>query len=374
MTVTEADRLGQPGARTATRRTDRWRWDVLDAALGTIGTVVPVGAGVSVSVTVGGSVNRTARNLRLTDTDAASIDPARDWLRPVWVDVDGIEWPQGTFRIASATTRPRKQTENREQPATDLTLADGSVRHQARNNRAVGLERDLAIADAVARLADWLRIRDYLVDPTTAALGAPLSWALGEASWSEIVGVVAKAGGMLAPHFDNAGVWRWRVAPDWATATADFTYRTDAGQVIDDTTERAVVLLDDPNVFYAVGQGNAAAVRGRYPIPDQAPNSVARIGYEIPEMVESGGLGDEDAATAAARAAYGESDAVTGPASLAVPFDPAADLFAIVSHDGWRYRALGHSFNVAVGSVTEWSLARLWLPDDAAGELLSGTL
>jgi len=373
-TVGVAHRLGTPDQpAAASRRADAWRWDVLDAALGTVGTIAPIGAGSGINVTVGGNVNRTARDVVLTAADAAAIDPARDWLRPIYLDADG-EHPQGTFRIASALTRPRASGVHRGQPTCELTLADGSVRHQASTSRAVGLERDLPIADAVARLADWLRIADYRVDATTADLGAPLAWALGEASWSEIVGTVAKAGGMLSPHFDNAGTWRWRVAPQWQSAPPDRTYRTDAGQVVADSAERGVALLDDPNVFYAVGAGGDAAVSGRYAIPDSAPNSIARIGYEIPEVIDSGGLGSTDAATAAARAAYGESEAVSGPASMSVPFDPEVDLYTLISHDGQRYRSLGHSFTTATGSLTEFSLARLWLADDEPGAMLSGAL
>lgn len=284
-TVGLANRLGATGSAPASRRIDRWRWDVLNAAFGTIGTIAPLTASTpAVAVTVGGNVNRTIRGLVLTDTDAADLDPARDWVRPVYVDLDGLDWPQGTYRIVSATTRPRAEGRWIAHPTVELTLADGSVRQQARTSRAVGFERDLGIADAVQRLADWLRIPSFLVDPTTAQLGSSLAWTLGEASWSEVVGVLAKAGGMLAPHFDNAGVWRWRVAPEWGTAPPDRTYATTAGQTIFDGNERGVALLDDPNVFYAVGQAGAAAVRGRYPLPDIAPNSIARIGYEIPEV------------------------------------------------------------------------------------------
>lgn len=374
MSVAAADRLGVAGA-DAGIRTEAFAWRVLDARLGTAGDIAPVLAdNPTITASIGGSVGRRVTGVHLTATDAAAIDPARDWLQATYTTLDGTTEALGTFRIAAATTTDRSPGTHRGADTVALDLADGSVRHGARIHRAVGFERDTAIDDAVARLADWLRIPDYRVDPTVAEIGTPLAWALGETTWAEVAAAVAKAGGMLAPFFDRTGTWRWKVAPDYETATPDHAYRHDDGTLLAGGAQRSVALLDDPNVWYAVAAGGRDAVRGRWALPAAAPNSIARIGYEIPEVVDAAGAASDDAAVRTARAAAIASDAAVAPAVLRCPFDPTAELYDLVSYDGWRWRSLGHVTELAPGSPLVWNLARVWAPGDAEGTMLGGIL
>jgi hypothetical protein len=370
--------LGEHRDGAASGRRYAWEWDVLNSDMEPCGTVAPALLSTpTVAVTVTGNVNRSARGLHLVETDAAGLDPARDFLSPVLVDPAGTRWRQGVFRVADAATVDRAKMGGtyRGTATVELTLADESVRLQAKTNRAVGFARGLAPESAAQQIATWLNIPNIEIDPTTTELETPLSWPLGEPTWAEVCSTVAKSAGFLNPYFDNNGVWRWRTAPVWEAATPDFTYSTDAGGVVFDGMERSVAILGDPNVFYAVNaSAGTAPIVGRYGLPPYAPNSVARLGYEIPEVVEAAGLGGQDAADNSARAAAAENPAEIGDASLTVPHDPAVDLFALVVVDGWRYRGTGCRFAVSGSGLVTHDLARLWLPSDTPGGLLDGLL
>lgn len=375
MTIAAGWEVGTRRPGSASRRVDRWRWDVLDAGLNLSGVVYPVGGRPpTVTVSIRGRVNRACRGVVLTAADAEHLNPARDFIRPVYTDARGAEWPQGVFRVVDATVTDRQAGDWQGAAAVDLTLADNTVRLQAQTHRSLSFRRDTPVSDAAVELAGWLSIPEVRIDPNSARLAEPQSWALGEVSWADAAAKLAAAGGYLPPWFDNAGVWRWRSAPVFASAEPDAVYQSGGGVLFDGVT-RTVTLLDEPNVWIAVNTtADQAPIVGRYYLPSSAPNSAARVGYEIPERVEVAGLATTAAADAAAAAAAAAAVSDVGKASLEVPFEPSTDLYWVVSVDGMKYRSVGYEFGAAAGSTTGHDLSRLWVADDRAGTTLAGAL
>lgn len=356
MTVAELDWTGGRG-----RRLDRFRWDVLDRDFAKQGEISPE-QGAQVTFSTGG-IGRTIRGVRLDPDDAAALDVTEVRLRPCWVDRDGVAYPLGVYRPVQAVT-VHLADEGRTWGGKDRAewdLADESVRLSARTNRAQSWPREYPIVDA---LTEWASAVDLLaevvIDPTTEALGDPVSFPRGEATWQEVGDALCSAGGMLPPHFDNTGQLRCRVCPAWESAIPDQNYSTLDGRVVFAGFQTTDTFLESPNVWYAINdKPGPQRIVGRWPLPASAPNSVEQVGAEIPEYV-NGTYRSQAAANEAARIAGSAAFADIGEASLATPLDPRHDLYALVTVDGDRYREVQWSATLAPGADQTHDLRRVY--------------
>lgn len=364
-------------------RVDRFAYDLLDPSLNRIGELHPVvvidGSNVApqIRTSVQGNVARRLDSLTLLPTDAAAINARTDRIRPSWVDQDGTAYPLGVYRVVDATVVQFSGGDR-----VEMVGADESSSHRSRIPRSLSWARDTPGADMIDELAGLLDIAELDADVTLAALGEPLAFPIGSADWGDVYAKVAEALGLLPPHFTNAGAWRWRHVPDWEAAEPDHVYSTDPSapssqrRVIQHTLTRSVSLFDAPNTWIATNTGaTAAAIVGRYTLPDSAPNSVARIGVEVlADPIDNVGFAGPDAATAAARAAAATALDDIGSASFSAPLDARHDLYDLIEADRYRYREVGVQGRLAPGERFGHSLRRVYLTTDDDGAYLSGAL
>lgn len=337
------------------RRVDRFRWDVLDATLTGIGSLNPV-AGAPMQATTEGNVNRTVRGLEIAPGDVADLDPARDRLRPVYTDLEGTDWPLGVYRVASAETKDHAASGTL--PTFDL--ADDSLRFATNTYRRQTWPRGYPVADALEEWALSLDVADFEIDPTLDELPEPMAFPVGRSTFGEVGEALCAAAGMLPPHFDNAGTLRCRIAPVWDVVAVDHDHRLDGGVIVWGSYSTATSYLDTPNVWIAVNdRPGQQPIRGRWALPESAPNSIAALGYEMPEYV-TGNFASTAAAVAAARAAGQNAYDQLGEASLSTPLDPRHDLYSVIAVDGARYRVVGWRTSLRAGQPMTFDLRRVW--------------
>lgn len=345
-------------------RTATLRFDVLNQALETIGTVKPVSA-PTVEQNINRAIKRTLNGFRLDPDTRGDVNTLTDRIRPVYVLESGTTYELGVFLFAEAT-RPRRPWG----VELDASLYDLLWLFDQEIAESVSYPAGTNITDAMSDLAVDLGHPNVQVDPSSIVAGAPLVWPVdGTTTYLDILNELAALVGFRSVYCDNAGTLRARTAPDLSTASADFTYRTssDPGRMIaaGTITERDD-LLSAPNRYIVVDTSpQDAPIVGVYDVPDSSPLSAANRGIVVPQVHDVQGL-ENTAAAEAMAAAKAKEDASTfrWVEFDAVP-DPRHDTYNIVAYedddgDVLVYREQSWTLPCAPTALMHHSLRRVY--------------
>lgn len=352
-------------------RLETFRYDLTDPDGNLTGELNPVvtdqGSNVAPAVrtSIRGQANRVL-TLEIVPDQAADLDPRLDRIAPYWVDTDGTAYPLGVYRILDVTASQFSGGDR-----IELTCGSEDSTHHTPNTRSLSWGQDTPVSEIIDQLAGVLGIGEVDADETTGFIGEPLAFPVGSTDWYDIYANVAAAAGMLTPFFTLAGVWRWRIVPEWETAAPDHIYSTDPDapqaeqKIVQQSLVRSVTLLDSPNVFYAINTAaRGARIVGSYRLPATAPNSVERVGEEIAAFVEVASLASTAAANNAARALAAQTLSDIGTGSMNTPLDARHELYDTVEADGLLYQENGTGVRLAPGEEMGHDLTRIYRASD----------
>jgi hypothetical protein len=335
-----------------------FRFEVLDRTGGYLGELaVSRDNPPSISNDSTRPIRRTLDNVEImprptSDRDslmifASDVDPLFMQIRVSMVLQTGHQWPLGIFLWAD------------DSEAVDTI---GVSRAGQFSDRCVLLEQDLdrtlsfsevegiTVTGAMEQVAESLGIRDREIEPSNLSFGAPAAWVPGRDTYLTFFESACATVGYLAPYFDNSGTLICRKAPDQSVAEASFIYGKNT-RVIKGTILRSTTLLKAPNRYVAVDSGSTdTPIVGLYDVPDEAPQSFARIGRRIVKTVSLQGLESQDQANQAAYAAYISDPSSSVMVNFSTPPDPRHDTFNTVSFDGETLQELKWTMSLKPGA------------------------
>jgi hypothetical protein len=352
--VTDATLLDLDGISV---RTDRFRFDLLNAANVKQGEIHPV-TFVKIDNSTGQAIKRRMSGFKLDPTEAADIDVLTDRVQPVMILENGSEYPLGVFLFADAAT-------TRHSYGNDITatLIDQGLVIGQQLRTTVGVASGTNIGTAIATVAAQAGITSVYVDSTAASLGAPLVWPAGKSSatYGKVLADLAALGGFHDPYFSNTGVLTFRALTNPDSITADLTY-ADGGRIIAESMTEWNDLLSAPNLYVVVDTASTGnPVTYEYELSADAPHSIARRGFAIPRYVEAPGIGNVDNALALAQTQALSDVLAWETIHFASPLDPRHDTFDVVAYRGVNYLELGWSMTLAPGGPMEHELKRVLL-------------
>jgi hypothetical protein len=331
------------------QRYSKIRFDLLDSIGSVIGIVHPdADRTPAIDVRTDATLKRVLRNLWVTPSEAIDIDLAADRVRPIWVFSDGSEWPLGTFIFADASTAWQSWGK----PLTGSLVDHLLVLNQPSDVSVVSYPSGTNIADALE--AEWRRsgLAEYRVEPCGTFLADALSWPIETKQLTRMIDL-SKLGGFLDPYVDNYGVGQSRAVPALTAETTDLVYddNRDVGRVYADTTVESEDLLRAPNRFMVVStSGSAAPVVAFADVPASAPQSWARRGFRVVEVIRVNGVASVADAQVIADAAVASSGHTFRYAEFDSAPDPRHDVYDIVRWMGENFLELGWSLPLAEGS------------------------
>lgn len=347
-------------------------WEVLDRSLNTVGTVHPFAdSGPSVSVSSAGAVGRSLRSVQLTPEETAELNPRYHMIRPVAVDNIGQCEPLGAFSIAGATA-----TETAVGELIDITFTDQPMILTNWISKNVSYRRDKSVANVIENIGDLLGLPSVYVEPNADNLGEPMTWTRGSATWWDVLKKLAEAGGYFPPYFDRSGAMHVKLVPEYEGARPQRTFSSNTSDNARLSLTRSIMFMDAPNVWYAVNNASVhTPIKGRYALANSAPNSINRVGYEIPaDLITNPGLKSVAAANRAARAKAHSAPYDIGTATLKTLFDPTLDVYDLYVIDGLRYRSVGLTVPLDGESQMTHELRRVYTDQDEDGSLFAGVL
>lgn len=326
-------------------------FEVVDGATGVRkGQVTPVrNSPPQLSHDSTATISRRLSSLLLGQDDAARFDSLSDRIE-VWMELgdrDRTRFPLGRYMSADAITGVYSSG-----PMKPLTLFDEMfiVDQQMRT----GFDAAGQLVDEAARrLLEGLPINELVVDftPFTAANG----WAAGT-SRAKVLGDLATLGGYFKPWFDHTSTPRMIAAFEPGNRPPDIDFDTPA-RVFQDSISRSDDLLDAPNVFVVVSNNDTPAV-GVYEVPSSAPHSVARRGFELPDVQEAQ-VSSQVQASAYARA-LGIQQTIFERVELSTPPDPRHDSYQVVKWDGQLWLEIGWALTLTPDGPMRHTLRRAY--------------
>lgn len=341
---------------TVSQRAEGYEFLLLDSQNNRIGVIHPQ-LGVSIQHDTSQAIMRRMTSFKVSPDEFGDVNPIADRVMPRMILQNGSTFPLGVFLFAD-TPAPEWSFGS----MYDATLVDqGHILGQALRY-PIGFNAGDLVTDCLRRVAETAGISTAYIDPSSATLGAPLTFlAGGSDTYMKIMVLLCGLAGFYAPYFDNFGLLRCRVAVDPATSTPSLTYAA-GGRIIAGSIIRSNNLLSAPNVYIVYdNSATAAPVRAEYVIPDSAPHSIARRGYAIPKVVEAPAIGNNDQAYA-----YAKQLAQTEPAAYeTVNFqganDPRHDTFDVIDFLGQVYIETAWSFVCSPGGPMGHELKRVYL-------------
>lgn len=341
---------------TVSQRAEGYEFLLLDTQNNPIGTVHPQ-LGVSIDHNTSQAIMRRMTSFKIAPDEFDAVNPLTDRVMPRMILENGSRYPLGVFLFAD-TPAPEWSFGS----MYDATLVDqGHILGQALRY-PIGFNAGDLVVDCLRQVAETAGISTAFIDPSSATLGAPLTFlAGGSDTYMKIMVQLCGLAGFYAPYFDNYGRLRCRVAVDPETTSPTLTYEA-GGRIIAGSIIRSNNLLSAPNVYVVYdNSATEAPVRAEWPIPDTAPHSIARRGYAIPKVVEAPGIGNNDQALA-----YAKQLAQTEPAAYeTVNFqganDPRHDTFDVVQFLGNLYIETAWSFVCSPGGPMGHELKRVYV-------------
>lgn len=316
-----------------------YRFDLINGVTGQrLGTIKPIRTG-----TLTMDTSRTTKrdlSLALGKADTAAINVLTDRIVPYMV-IPGYAadaFPLGRYQFTDPSRQPSTggRTSN-VQLSDEMFLVDQQI---SQGIAGAGRDLMLVILDVVAGLGLTLDIEP---SPYVSAD----AWTLG-ATRGQILDAIAVAGDWLSPWFDNRGTLRFRRTFNPADVVP--TLDLDSGyQVIRSSIIETDNVLTAPNRFIVIGNSNSdPTVVGIADVSPNAPNSIARRGFAIPD-IRSLQLTDATQAAAVARG-LAQRNTIFEMVELTTPADPRHDGYDVVRWQGENWLELGWSMPLLPGA------------------------
>jgi hypothetical protein len=339
-------------------RSDRYRFDLLDALETPIGEVHPdLEANPKVGWDTTRTVMRSLESIRLSASEAGDINPTTDRLRPVMVLQNGAEFPLGVFLGGDVTQPERAWGDEHQSQWVDkghiLTFPYGKTTGSPKG------------ANVVQRAVDYARtafnLSDIDAEPHPAVLKAPLGWGIDDTLGAIIDAHLALVG-YLPVHVNRAGRVQIQPAPtdlDLFPATLDFEA---GGRVQRDSIVKSDDLLQAPNEFVVYDQSGAnTPIRGVYRIPETAPHSVTKRGYVVRRTESMTGLATPEQANTAAKAlATTDRKSTFRWRTWRSSGDPRPDTFDVVRFMGDNYLHVAWAMELRPGGLMDHQARRVY--------------
>lgn len=341
---------------TVGQRSSHFRFDLLDTALGVIGTLdVLADQPVTVENNINRTIKRTMSNMRLTPAAAAAINPFADRVRPTMVLENGAEFPLGVMLFGDLSTTPDTPGYGADGGLVDQTLmVDDPI------VRSITLAQGANVAAFVVQLLADAGVVSAAVTPSPVAAGKALTWPIGTHLLA-IINACAELLGYYSLFFDNAGTARMIPVPELAYSDPDHVYAAGgrvfhASQVASDDTMAAA------NRFVVIDTGaTLQAIYGVYHVPAGAPHSYAHRGFYVTEVKEMQGLPDSAAALAAATAIGQAAEGGYAWLEFSGAPDPRHDTFGVVEFDGILWREQEWHLPLVEGGAMRHKLRRVYV-------------
>lgn len=337
------------------QRSSTFRFDLLDAGGAFLGTVEPDGSSTpTIENNVGRSIKRDLRNLVLTPSDSAAVNPISDRIAVSMVLQNSQELPWGLFLFVDGSRVPQSAgTWFRGSLLDQCFILDQPL------PTSLGYQTDQVIADALGTLFTEAGIADWFVEPVVTTIAQPIAWPAGTSRLT-VMNELAALAGCYSVFFSNSGEGRVEVIPDLAATTPTVTYAY-GGNVYDGSILETDNILSSPNRYIVIDSAALdAPIVGQYDVPASAPHSAANRGFVVARVITEQGLGTAVAANNRARAAAAQDAADYSWVSFSSAPDPRHDTFDTIDFLGVRYREQRWSCPLEEGSVMTHDLKRVW--------------
>lgn len=342
------------------QRSVSYRFELLDGATGMRrGELTPLrDTSPSLTHDVTGTIVRMVSGMTLGVADARRVRPLTDRVA-ISMMVGGRTYSLGRYMVGDAAELVTSAG-----ASVALTLYDEMFLID--QPLEAGYEASGLLVDhAIVGLLEGLPIGDVLVDPTE--LTSVSAWSPGSMRGIALRDL-CRQGGYFLPWFTHAG--KLRVKAAFEPAAQQPTIDLDAAQrVIRGSITRGTELVTAPNRFVVVSNdpgSDADPVVGTYDVPTQAPHSIARRGFVLPQVVEAQ-LPSQAAATAYART-LGIQQTVYESVELSTAADPRHDGYDVVRWDGALWLETGWTMPLVPGGEMRHQLRRAY-PDTGGDEL-----
>lgn len=344
--VPELDMDALIGQRQAT-----WRFDLTNGVSGeNLGRLYPLMDNGPAVLThdAGRTIKRDLR-LELDPSDAAEINTLTDRVSPSMI-VGGRTWPLGRYQFTGSLSRISTGGDDKSVTLMDEMFA---VDQQLTQGFSSGLRADLAIRQLLDTMAR--PPTDVKIEPSPYPSAG--SWRPGTQR-GQAAGTIALLGDYETAWFDNAGAFRMVRTVDPAASLPAFDW--DSGfPVYTDSITKSDNLLDAPNRFVVIGNGQSsqvAEVVGIYDIPPSAPHSIAQRGF-IQQATFDMNVDNSAQATAVARA-LGMNQTIVEQVDASTPPDPRHDSYDVIRFMGVNWVETYWSMEMIEGGDMSHTLRR----------------
>lgn len=304
---------------------------------------------------------RTMSGLRFSARDAARINPLLHLVRPVWVLDDGSEFPMGVFMFADSPLDVHSYGDEFTPSCYDRSVLLNQARGRS-YSISPGTLFTTSVRELLAEvgLLSWASIDASSVYATTPQVFPPAN------TRGATLRSICQALGFYPWYFNNDGFVRFRAVPNpISSAEPDAIYTLDENsRVLFDSIKASSNIVTAPNVYRVVGATSAGGeVVGEFRVPDSAPHSVARRGFEIAAPpINNQAVQDQQAADVAAQAAYANDFDTHVQVEYQTPADPRADGMQLEQFDGVNYRVQSWGMEAAPGGVMVHVVQEVWVP------------
>lgn len=332
------------------QRQASFRFRVVEAATHKVlGEITPLRT-ANMSHNTGQTIKRTLQ-LELGKVDTAAIDPVTDRISVFMVFPNGAEYPLGRFIFSDSNLKQFTSGFLGSYSLSDeMFLVDQEIR-TAINGVGVGIPD--VITQVVAGLPVTLHIEN-------SPFLARESWGIGTTR-GQILEALSVTGDYLSPWFDNNGILRFIRSFNPADRICDLDF-DDGNKVLRENIVYTSDLLNAPNVIIATSNSsgdNSVAVTSVAFVSPNAPNSVARRGFEIPKTYTLQ-LTDNTQASVVAQG-LAQRNTILEKVSLTTAPDPRHDSYNVIKWQNELWLELSWSMALTEGGVMNHQLRKAYL-------------
>lgn len=335
-------------------RSDRFEFDLLDQTHTKIGTVtVDQTAAPTVTVNTTQNATRALTSLAISGTDLSQIDPIRNRIQPWMILQNGDRFPLGIYMFGQ---------DNDTQHSWGTTKTPELVDETFRVDRALDSTATLPTGGSIISLINTLLapigLVQIVIEAADQACSSPLLYRVGSGRYAALA-ALASLLGCYPPFFDNAGAFRFKVAPSPTDTTINDTYAL-GGRIIADTIVTSSTAYRAPNRYQVIGDNVDTPVVGIYDLPASAPHSAAQTGEIVTTTRNMQGLSDQNIANVAAYVDALTDRTTYRTIAFSSTADPRHDTYDLMNVLGDRYLETGWSLQCSNGGVMTHQGNILW--------------
>lgn len=316
-----------------------------------LGDITPIRDPATLSHNTQSTIKRQL-SLSLGKADTAAIDPVSNRISVAMVFPNGTEYPLGKYMFADATlTKFTSGNLGRYLLNDEMFLVDQEI-GKAINGFGIG------ITPLIAQVLAGLPIK-FKQEPTPY---------LNTESWDysthrgQILESLATSGDYFSPWFDNNGFLRFIRTFNPARKICDINF--DLGsKVLRAGITQTTDLLTAPNVIVVVSNSSrddSAPVYGVAYVSPNAPNSVARRGFEIRKSYTM--QMNDNAQAAVVAEGLAQRNTIFETVNLVTAPDPRHDSYNVIQWDGAQWLELSWSLTLMEGGTMSHLLRKAYGP------------